>query len=301
MRCERHHLHDFQPTGGREVRTTPGGARREIPATLSGCPSKMALRLMKTSKQWIRILAGCIVSLIANPGVAGAGPWMMVQGEAYFAVSAVWTEFDQVDLYDGSRKSVDAVRFLSTGVTVEYGLNDRFSLNGASPSERSSRDNFPTFTGLGDGRLGLKIGLLSESEGNPISLALQSEVKFPLSDYETDALHGFGDGQTDFESGLSLGRYFHEISGYFVVEGSVTFRRDEPANEWSGYFELGKTFDRSTTARVFLVWTESLRWGRSGVPRVLYFAGIERGSTVSTRGRGFREIRNRCWQAGRSS
>ena len=177
-----------------------------------------------------------------------------------------------MDLHDDRRKTADAVSFLSTAVNVEYGLTDRISVSGSFPFEKSSRDNFPNFTGLGDGRAGLKIGFFSESEGDPVSVSLQNELKFPLSGYETDALHGFGDGQLDLKSRLSLGKYFVNWSGYLVVEAGTTIRRDEPSNEVSVYLEVGKTVARTTTFRLFLEQTESL--GGVGLESPEFFALI---------------------------
>lgn len=197
-----------------------------------------------------------LLSLVGIKSASAAGPWLIPTGGFYVNYSTLWTNFHKVRLYNDTPKTVKDVYFVSNAVLVEYGLLDRLNIHVMVPYDLSSRksDATATMMGLGDGRLGLKYGVLMEDQGAPLSLSIGAEFKAPLSDYDANKLSSPGDGQNDTEARLLLGRYFDlfNLPAYVDLEGGYRFRSGDPADEVFGFAELGVYFNDTISGRIFI-------------------------------------------------
>ena len=208
----------------------------------------------------LRLLFLCILiispSLLVSFGNSHvfAGPWTIPQGGLYVNYSAVRTTFDEVTLFNGEKKDVGEVRFFSNSVLFDYGLLNNLNIHAIIPYEYSSQEgDGGRNAAFADGRFGLKYRFLSEENGAPLSLALGSELKIPLSAYKTDSLAAHGDQQIDYDFRLYLGRYFN-ISGltsYADIEGGYRFRTESTPNEVFGFAEFGLFLCKKISFRAF--------------------------------------------------
>ncbi len=176
-----------------------------------------------------------------------AGAWTQKQGHYYFKFSI--NRFNSTSQYflNGDREPLadnGNVTDLSAFGYLEYGLFDDLTFITAVPFKRI---NFScaiegcndTSSGIGD----LWTGLRYRLSNSLWKVAVQTDLKIS-SGYETEELKldsapPLGDGQTDFDLRLLIGRSIFNYSGYINLDIGFRTRSGEPVDEVPYAFELG--------------------------------------------------------------
>ena len=141
---------------------------------------------------------------------------------------------------EGERRPVTA-HFVTNQLYFIYGIFPRVNLWLGFDFLVSSAPKIKTDVGLGYGRIGSKLTLLKQPE-IPFGAALETSLKFPISDYDPEKVNAFGDGQTDIDLGLILG---HRLSGFpmrFALGGGYRVRFEETPDQFYLAFEIGSKY-----------------------------------------------------------
>ena len=199
---------------------------------------------------WIAIIAGLV-----SPEAA-AGPWALLKGESYTAVSVGLTRYSQIVMYDGQRIPAGRLRFVNYSIATEFGLTDEWTVSLKVPYEVARGDNRTMAAreaGLGDLQIGARRQLWDEYERG-VALAAGISFRTPMSDYRTDVLSAPGDGQTDVELRLLVGKTVGSLDhpAYWDVETGYRFRRGAPGDEFFLYIERGQQLAERWRGRVFI-------------------------------------------------
>lgn len=199
---------------------------------------------------WIAIIVG----LLSPPAMAG--PWALWKGESYTSVSVGLTRYNEIVMHDRSRNSAGRLRFLSYSIATEFGLTDDWTVSLKVPYEVARGDNRTLAAreaGLGDLHIGARRQLWDEYERG-VALAAGISFRTPMSDYRTDVLSAPGDGQTDVELRLLVGKTVGSLDhpAYWDVETGYRFRRGAPGDEFFLYIEGGQQLAERWRGRLFI-------------------------------------------------
>ena len=206
-------------------------------------------------------LYGCFALCALCVGDATAGAWTLPQG-------AVWTKLSyftqQTDEWYSAHRQWVAGEVVSPGARTRYafegqydshaaflefmyGVRDRLDLGVQVPyfAQRyadQTRDRPLSSTGIGDVRGSVKLRLVQR----PLVLSALGAVKVPTGEYRNvDGLIPVGEGQWDFDLGLSAGRSLWPRAIYINADLGYRFRRAnaavdrDPGDEWFCSAEVG--------------------------------------------------------------
>lgn len=151
---------------------------------------------------------------------AGDGPWTLAPGDDSLYLGVAWFQYGTFDAGGGSAQTLsEGVSAFNAHAVWTTGLADGLELELVLPWE-TARVNDPTMaicadagdfckttSGLGDVSAALKLRLVDELYGSPVTIAAAAGARTgeAYAD-ERDRLTTLGDGTTDFGAGLSLGR-----------------------------------------------------------------------------------------------
>ncbi|MFQ5707702.1 MAG: hypothetical protein ACE5HO_09655 [bacterium] len=176
-----------------------------------------------------------------------AGAWTQKKGHYYAKLSVQRFASRSQYLLNGDKERLaDNGEIIDSGVFfyLEYGLFNNFTIVGSLPFRRlnfscatSNCDN--TTTGVGDFYGAFRYQLSQK----PWVVSVQSGIKV-ASGYETDeeklnSAPPLGDGQTDVDFHLLLGRSILDYRGYVNVDVGYRARSGEPVDEIPYAFEAG--------------------------------------------------------------
>ncbi|MFQ5640581.1 MAG: hypothetical protein ACE5IR_21580 [bacterium] len=187
------------------------------------------------------------LAILLNSSRSDAGAWTQKKGHFYSKFGLLRFESTSQYRLNGNRETLsDNGRVLDVSVYsyLEYGIFDDLTFIASLPFKRISfscaiEDCGNTSTGFGDVFWGLRYRL---SQTDWI-VSIQSGLKIALG-YETDeeALDSappIGDGQTDIEFRLQLGRSLFNYNGYVTIDAGYRGRGGEPVDEIPFAFEIG--------------------------------------------------------------
>ncbi|MEO0423596.1 MAG: autotransporter outer membrane beta-barrel domain-containing protein [Pseudomonadota bacterium] len=167
-----------------------------------------------------------------------AGAWTLPKGEGYNKIA--FNYFEATDTFGPGAEGFERFSDLTLNYYAEYGLHDKLTLIGQLPVRWSenetvtgSTDNF----GIGDVDLGLRYNLVNSDW----VVSTQLLYKLPFL-YNEDAALPLGNGQSDLEGRIQIGKSLHPF-GYFGVEAAYRYRADDPSDEFRYLVEYG--FDAS--------------------------------------------------------
>ena len=172
--------------------------------------------------------------LLLTSQTAFAGAWTLPEGKSYHKVAGNFFTADENFGQDpaGFGEFTD----YTLNYYGEFGLTDKLTFITQLPIRRSESEAFGSTvsnTGVGDVDLGLRYNFLSSDW----VVSGQFLYKAPFLYDENDALP-LGNGQSDFEFRLQLGRSLHPY-GYFGLEVGYRFRDDDPSDEIRYLAEYG--------------------------------------------------------------
>ncbi|MEO0425403.1 MAG: hypothetical protein AAF184_23925 [Pseudomonadota bacterium] len=184
------------------------------------------------------ISLGAVSAIALIPYNAHAGAWTLPRGDGYnkFAANYFWAN----DTFGPGADGFEQFEDITVNYYGEYGLRDNLTLIGQLPVRISSNDSLTGDTdnfGVGDVDLALRYNLVNSDW----VLSTQFLYKLPFL-YSEDAELPLGNGQSDFEGRLQLGKSLHPF-GYFGAEVGYRVRLQEPSDELRYLVEYG--FDAS--------------------------------------------------------
>ncbi|TNE92632.1 MAG: hypothetical protein EP330_01420 [Deltaproteobacteria bacterium] len=177
---------------------------------------------------------------LATPAMAGSGPWVLGRGDQSLYVGLDSQRIDKlIATIDGERQVIDVDARITTFTAkagLTYGLGTRVEVEGWVPWSRAwvARDDLGPCGALGlgecrttqgvgviEGRL--KLLLVDELTGSPVSVATGAHARFGGLTHETRArLTNLGEGTTDLGGFVSVGRIGGLGSGYWSGHLDVT-------------------------------------------------------------------------------
>ncbi len=229
------------------------------------------MRLTLNAGPWAGFALAAMLAM-TTPQLVLAGGWTLDAGQLSASLDIVHTQFDRVKKFDGHTGKTGDVTFVSTGISFEFGLYDWVTVFASVPYEVSSRDGTaagPSLdrrkgeTNLGDGRLGLRVRIFDEFDDDLATVALSGAIKTPLSNYDEHKLHSLGDGQTDLELKLGVGRMFtlFGLEHFVSVDAGYRWRIGDPGDEIFAFGEVGTYVTPDLAVRLFVDGVDS----RSGL------------------------------------
>lgn len=214
-------------------------------------------KLLRQTARRLPVLA--LISTVAAPSAALAGPWTLEQGKTYnkpavnffTGSSSFGTQQDGFVVFE----DLNFTYYNETGITNNLSFIASIPIKEIRRVDRNAA-GVPVSqrtTGVGDIDLGLRYNL---SKG-PIVVAVQGIFKLPYAYNANNALP-LGNGQEDFEGRLQLGRGFGK-AGYVVVEAGYRYRVGAPSDEFRYLVEYGVDLGKSTYFRTKLDGIQSIR------------------------------------------
>lgn len=214
-------------------------------------------KLMRQTARRLPVLA--LISTVAAPSAALAGPWTLEQGKTYnkpavnffTGSSSFGTQQDGFVVFE----DLNFTYYNETGITNNLSFIASIPIKEIRRVDRNAA-GIPVSqrtTGVGDIDLGLRYNI---SKG-PIVVAVQGIFKLPYAYNANNALP-LGNGQEDFEGRLQLGRGFGK-AGYVVVEAGYRYRVGAPSDEFRYLVEYGVDLGKSTYFRTKLDGIQSIR------------------------------------------
>lgn len=188
-----------------------------------------------------------LIAFLASACSLHAGAWTQKQSQIYAKISLLRFESDSQFLLSGEQERfADNGRVLDLGFYfyAEYGLFDNLTLIGSLPFKRinfscSTTDCNQSSAGIGDIYGGFRYRLA----GSSWIVSLQSGVKVATG-YETNPTNlgsapPLGDGQTDVDFHILLGRSILRYQGYVNFDLGYRARSGDPVDEIPFAFEIG--------------------------------------------------------------
>lgn len=167
-------------------------------------------------------------------GQAHAGAWTLKERTAYNKIAANF--FTSKETFGTGAEGFEEFTDYTVNYYGEFGITDRLTVIAQVPlrlsentTDGQSVDNF----GVGDVDIGVRYNLLNEKW----VLSSQFLYKAPFLYDEDDDLP-LGNGQSDFEFRLQLGRSLYPY-GYVGFEAGYRFRSEEPSDEFRYLAEYG--------------------------------------------------------------
>lgn len=202
---------------------------------------------------WVAV--GVLCAMLRMAPTAEAGAWLQRPGGWY--VNATLLLFLSQDFYDleGNRQPLgNSGKFEDIGLYLyaEYGLSNSLTVIGSLPYKRleyRTTSLLASSSGIGDIYLGLKYGLSDQ----PYVLSVQAGVKlapgYATSPEELGGAPPLGDGQTDFELRLLVGKPILTHGGYFNLDAGYRARSGAPVDE----IPLGVEFGYNLSSQLLAV------------------------------------------------
>ncbi len=194
---------------------------------------------------WIAVLT--VLGSLISTEAGYSGAWTQARGHFYYKLSAIRFKASTQYLLDGERIPLannGEVTDLSVYSYLEYGLRDALTLVLAAPLKKTTFDCAiagcnKSSTGVGDVSFGLRYRL-----SNTVwVVSLQTDLKVATA-YETnedvlDSAPPLGDGQTDFDVHVLVGRSILNYRGYINVDVGYRARAKAPVDEIPFALEAG--------------------------------------------------------------
>jgi hypothetical protein len=158
--------------------------------------------------------------MLSSTARAGDGPWTLNPGDDSLYLGVAWFRYGTFDAGGGTEQELgEGISAFSAHAVWTAGLADGLEFELVVPWE-TARVNDPTMaqcvdagdfckttSGLGDVGAALKLRLLDELYGSPVTIAAAAGARTGEAyAAHRDRLTTLGDGTTDFGAGLSLGR-----------------------------------------------------------------------------------------------
>ena len=177
----------------------------------------------------------CLIWVTTSAEIFSLTPNTLARFRAYVWNGINYSRLNALTNDDGKKTHVNA-HFFKNQFYFIYGVYHDINLwlNFDFLVTTATED---TDIGLGDGGMGAKFRIIKQSS-IPFAAALETSVRFPLSDYDTNKVTAFGTGQTDFVLGLILG---HELSAFpmnFALGGGYLFRFQEAPDQFYIVFDI---------------------------------------------------------------
>ncbi len=191
--------------------------------------------------QLSRYLLG--VGLLAVGPLVHAGAWTLKENDNYNKVAINY--FEATDTFGPAAEGFEKFTDYTVNYYGEFGLSDKVTFITQVPlrqSKNSTVTGSAETTGVGDVDLGLRLNLI-ESDW---VVSTQLLYKAPFL-YDEDADLPLGNGQSDLELRLQLGRSLFPY-GYLGLEAGYRYRAEEPSDEFRFLAEYG--FD--LTPKIYL-------------------------------------------------
>ncbi len=172
--------------------------------------------------------------LILTGQTAFAGAWTLPEGKSYHKVAGNFFTADRNFGQDPA--GFNEFNDYTINYYGEFGLTDKLTFITQLPIRHSESESFGTTinnTGVGDVDLGLRYNFLNTSW----VVSGQFTYKAPFL-YDEDDTLPLGNGQSDFEFRLQLGKSLHPY-GYFGLEVGYRFRDEDPSDEIRYLAEYG--------------------------------------------------------------
>jgi len=176
-----------------------------------------------------------------------AGAWTLKKGSFYYKLGVLRFKATSQFLLNGNQRSLannGSVTDINIYQYLEYGLYDDLTFVGTLPFKKTSfdcsiEDCNKNSHGLADIQFGIRYRLSKDTW----VVALQSGFKFSTG-YETDeekldSAPPLGDGQTDFNFKVLLGRSIFNYGGYLNLDLGFRSRSGEPVDEIPFAIEFG--------------------------------------------------------------
>lgn len=191
--------------------------------------------------------ASLLLAMVLGVSPAHSGAWTQNQGHFYAKLGVLRFRSTSQYKLNGDREGLsDNGQVLDLGVNfyLEYGLLDGLTLISSLPFKRISfscaiEDCGNASTGLADLYFGFRYRLSQSSW----IVSLQSGIKlapwYETNEEALDSAPPLGDGQTDVEFRLLLGRSILNYGGYVNLDVGYRAREGEPVDEIPFSFELG--------------------------------------------------------------
>lgn len=181
-----------------------------------------------------RLIGTCALAGLLFSGPVHAGAWTLAEGAAYNKVA--FNFFTSDDTFGTGAEGFEEFTDYTVNYYGEFGLTDRLTLITQVPLRRSenvtSGESVTNF-GVGDVDIGLRYNLLNDKW----VVSSQFLYKAPFLYDEDDSLP-LGNGQSDFEFRLQVGRSLYPY-GYFGVEAGYRIRAEAPSDEFRYLAEYG--------------------------------------------------------------
>ena len=203
-------------------------------------------------------------ALICQSAAAHAGGWTQPKGKGYFKLSQQIVRADSLFFADGSKTEIPTVSGYTTSLYGEFGLIDRVTLVVYLPVYQHlsvDAEGFDSTTGIGDGDVGVRIGLLT---GGATVVSLQAMAGLPLGDSGAGVVLWSGDGEFNQHFSLQVGHSLYPSPAYLKGEIGYNNRkssdnRDENyADELRYSLEAGYTIAERLGISVWLRGVEAL-------------------------------------------
>ena len=183
-------------------------------------------------RESVSVLTLPLLMMIGQTAFAGA--WTLPEGQSYHKVAG---NFFTADSNFGEEPAgFEEFTDYTVNYYGEFGLTDKITFITQLPVRRSKSESFGdsiSNTGVGDVDLGLRYNFLSSDW----VLSGQFLYKAPFL-YDEDDNLPLGNGQSDFEFRLQLGKSLHPY-GYFGLEVGYRFRDEDPSDEIRYLAEYG--------------------------------------------------------------
>lgn len=188
-----------------------------------------------------------MILIFASNSLLQAGAWTHKAGSYYAKVGFLRFKSTSQYLLNGDREPLsnngEVVDF-NFYQYIEYGLYDDLTVIGNVPLKRvnfscaiSGCDN--TSSGLSDIYFGLRYRLSQQEWVVSLQSGFKLAPGYTTDEDELDSAPPLGDGQTDFEFRLLLGRPLFNHNGYLNLDAGYRVRSGEPTDEVPFSAELG--------------------------------------------------------------
>lgn len=199
-----------------------------------------------------------VLCLSASAQTALAGAWTAAEGTGYNKLA--YSDYQATDFF-GPNDNFDEFKGRNISFYAEHGIRDDVTLIAnilyQDLEQTDAAGNKTDGSGFSDVELGFRKRLID----GPTVVSASFLVKLPYLYDEDDELPR-GNGQTDYEARLSLGRSLYPY-GYVGVEAGYRLRDEDPSDEYRYLVEYGISFGNNLYFRTKLDGTESVNNGET--------------------------------------